>query len=435
MMMMAAAMGGLGAETLGVEAAREAALANSRSLARFALAAENAALTDRARVYTMLPSLQAGISGGMGLWGAEGKWADRISAGASFGLSQKLWDGGKNGVLKAINAIDAEITRQEALAEYFAVLEAVDAAYYGVLEAAAALEAAESGLESAALALSMAELRFESGMISYGDYLQALAEQESRETGRNQAKRDLGLSSARLRGILGLQALPELEGVDFSAYEDLIRLFAALDDPGIDGLYGALRKAAAAGNPSLARAALTDRRAEQAVSLAAKDYLPSLNASVSTGLNYSAAAGLEPSPGRFTLSGSIPLDFWVTRNGVAQKQNARDQAALSYQETGEAFNLELQSAILDCVSQAGTVLSSRRAYEYGQKQYEYTLELYRLSQSSVPALSDAALLMGGNRNQLIKAQYAFLRGLSKLQSLGGFSDSGDFFALLAQRFF
>jgi outer membrane protein TolC len=414
------------------EAVREAALANSRSLARFKLAGESAALTEQARVFSLLPSPSAGLSAGTSLWGSgsEAALQDRISAGLSFGVSQKIWDGGKNRVLKAINALSAEITRQEALAEYFAVLDAADAAYYGVLEATTALEAAELGLEAAALTLSMAEVRFESGMISYGEYLQALAEKENQETSRNQSKRDLGLCAARLRNLTGLAELPPAGTFDMSVYEGTLQKFAALEDPEMEALYQALRRAGIVQNPGLAQAALRDRQAEQAVSLAARDYLPSLNASLSGGLNYSAAGGLELSGGRFTLSGSIPLDFWLTKNGVDQKKIAREEQALSRRETELAFDLDLQSAILECAAQAGAVLSSRRASQYGQRQYEYTLELYRLSQSSVPALLDSELLRSGRYNQLIKAQYAFLRGLSKLRSLGGYASDQDFWALL-----
>jgi outer membrane protein TolC len=417
------------AEGMGLEELRDLALGHSRSLARFNLAVESSLLEEKSRQLGSLPSLSLGAQGSMNLWG-ETSMADSLAAGASFGVSQTLWKGGKNSVLKAINAISLEITRQEALAEYYAVLAGADAAYYGVLEAEASLEAAEIALEAADLAFSMAELRLENGMISRGDYLQALAEREAKATSRNQARRDLTLAEARLKNLTGLGTIPPLAPVDFAAYDGAIQRLAALSEPEIDGLYAALKAASLINNPSLIKAGLQSRQAERMVDLAKRDYLPSLSASVSTGLNYSPGQGLESSPGRFTLSGSIPLDFWVTGNNVEKQKIAQGEADLAYRNTGAELDLSIQTALLDWISQAGSVISSRRADEYAGQHYEYVLELYRLSQGSLSALSDAAALAGSSRTQRIKAQYGFLSCLSQLRSLGCFSSEAELLGYL-----
>jgi outer membrane protein TolC len=411
-------------ERMGLGELRDLALGHARGLARFNLAIESGLLEEKSRQLGNLPSLSLGAQGSMNLWG-ETSMADSLTAGASFGVSQTLWKGGKNGVLKAINAIALEITRQEALAEYYAVLAGTEAAYYGVLEAEASLEAANTALEAADLAFSMAELRRESGMMSPGDYLQALAEREAKETTRNQARRDLTLAQAKLKNLTGLGELPPLAPVDFTAYDGMIRRLAVLGEPAIEGLYGALKAAALVNNPGLVKAGLQNQQAEQAVILAKRDYLPSLSASVSTGLNYSPGQGLEASPGRFTLSGSIPLDFWVTGNNVEKKKIAQSEADLTYRAAGADLDLSVQTALLDWISQAGSVLSSRRADEYARQHYEYVLELYRLSQGSLSALSDAAALAGSSRTQYIRAQYGFLTCLSQLRSLGCFNSEEE----------
>ena len=58
------------------------------------------------------------------------------------------------------------------------------------------------------------------------------------------------------------------------------------------------------------------------------------------------------------------------------------------------------------------------------------MERYRLSQSSVPELSDASVLAGSSRSQLIKARYGFLRSLSSLRSLGAIDDEEKLMNLL-----
>ncbi|MDR2402512.1 MAG: TolC family protein [Spirochaetaceae bacterium] len=417
------------AEIVDLERVRSLALANSRSLARYDLLTESALLDEKSQRYDNLPSLSLGASASMNLWGDQ-SLQDSLGAGVSFGVSQKLWDGGKASVLKAINSIAVEITRKDARAEYFAVLDSADTAYYGTLEAAAALDAAVSNLEAAVLALSMAEIRLESGMISYGDYLQALAEKEARETTRNQGKRDLIINTAKLRNITGLEGNPEPLAINFEHYGDLISRISLFSEADIDARGDALWKAALANNPSLAKAALNSRRTEQSVTLANRDYFPSLSASLSTGLNYSWPDRFTAGSGRVTISGNIPLDFWVTGANVEKKRIAQNEAALAYRDTEVSLNIEIRTALLDCVAQADSVLSSRRADEYAQKNYEHNLELYRLSQNSLAALSDAAALAGSSRTQRIRAQYGFLSCLSRLRSLGGISEDSDLRALL-----
>jgi hypothetical protein len=50
------------------------------------------------------------------------------------------------------------------------------------------------------------------------------------------------------------------------------------------------------------------------------------------------------------------------------------------------------------------------------------MERYRLSQSSIGDLNEASTLLINSRNTLTRARYGFLQSLSKLRSLGAFSD-------------
>jgi outer membrane protein TolC len=206
---------------------------------------------------------------------------------------------------------------------------------------------------------------------------------------------------------------------------------ASLSDEGAEAFLGVFRESAAVNNPGMMKAALQNQQAEQSVTLARRDYLPSLNAGVSTGLNYSAQDGFGGVPlGKLSLSASIPLDFWLTASNVSKKKIAQSEAALDLRNAGDSLDLEIQTAILDLLTQALSAQSSRRADEYAQRHYEQVLEKYRLSQSGVSELSDAAALATSNRNQYIKARYGFLTGLSKLRSLGSFSSDDELRALL-----
>jgi outer membrane protein TolC len=417
---------GLFAETINLEQARVLALANSRSLAKYNLSIRSSVLDERNQLYSALPSLSADYSASMNYlkaWGFENP-VDTFNAKVGFSVTQKIFEGGKNLIQKAIASISTESVRKDALAEYFNVLDAVDNAYYAALEAAATLMAEESSLQTAGFSLSMAEIRQGNGMINQGDYLKALADKESRENSRNQARRNLALCMTKLNSLTGISRNVELEPVEFGAYEELLQRLALISDEEADVLYDKLRNMLAQSNPSLARAALNNQRAEKNLSLAKRDYLPTVSATIfSTDLIYSTANGFSnPASGGVSIRGSIPVDYWITANKVEKSKIAREQSALDYLNAEISLETELQSALLNILSQAGSVLSSRRSLEYTEKHFEYVMERYRLSQSSVSDQGEALSLLITSRNNLIRASYGFLQSLSRLRSMGAIDD-------------
>jgi len=415
------------AENVTLEQVRLLALANSRSLARHNLAITSSILDGRALVHSNFPSFSLGASAGLSLWSPSNAAPvenpmDTFSAGASVSVSQRIFEGGRNSIQRAINNLATESARIDAMTEFFNVLDAAESAYYAVLEAAATLEAEESALENARSRLSIAEIRHAGGMITTGEYLRALAEMETRENSRNQARRALALAMTRLRSLTGLNQIHTLEPVDFSRYEKLILHLGNISDENADSLYNRFRVLIAAGNPTLARAALASRRSEMNVSLANRGFAPNIGASFSTGLNYTPDRGLELSGGRVSLSANIPVDFWVINNNIQRSMIARDSASLDFLSAEIQLDTELQSALLNLFGYAGSVLSARRSLEYTERHFEYVSERFRLLQSSISDHGEAALLLINNRNIYIRASYGFLQSLSRLRLLEAVDD-------------
>jgi len=424
----------LSAETLTLERARLMALANSRSLAKYEMSIRSSVLDKRNQLYTMLPSVSAGYSASVNYlqdWDFVNP-VDTIAAGGTLSITQIIFQGGKGLIQRAISSIAAESVRKDALAEYFSVLDALDNAYYSALEAAATLEAEEASLETANLSFSMAEVRHATGIVNLGDYMKALADKETCENSRNQARRSLTLNMMKLRSLTGLSNDVELEQPGFGAYEDALVYLSGISDEDAAALYANFWNIAASSNPSLAKAALNNQKAQKNLSLAFTDFSPVISATIfSTGLNYTTAKGFDTtSSGGVSIKGSIPVDFWVISNKIEQSKLARDSASLDYVSTEVSVETELQTALLNTFAQAGAVLSSRRSLEYTEKRFDYVMERYRLSQSSVSDLSEASSLLISSRNSHIKAKYGFLQSLSKLRSLCALDDEGKLLTLL-----
>jgi len=422
-------------QTISLEEVRTLALANSRSLAKYNLAVMSTILDERSRIFSALPSLSLGANASMSLWNAQnaapvGNPLDTFTSGASFSVSQKIFEGGKTLIQKAINGIASESARKDALAEYFNVLDSADNAYYAVLEAMATLEAEESSLQTALTSLSIAEVRRETGMINQGDYLKVMADKESRENSRNQARRNLSLNIMKLKALTGLSDLPGLQQIDFAEYEELILRMGNISDKEADLLYAQLWKAIVSANPSLAKAALANQQAENYLNMTRRSYSPSLSASFSTGLNYSPNTGMEMTGGRVSLNLSIPIEFWMTANNVKKSKIARDSAALDYVSSEVNLETELQSALINVFTYAGSVINTNLTLEYSEKHFEYVMERYRLSQSSISDLNEASTMLINSRNYLINARYGFLQSLSKLRSLGAFTDEQKLIEIL-----
>jgi outer membrane protein len=356
---------------------------------------------------------------------------DTFSAGASLGVSQKIYDGGKNAIQKALNAISSESTRKDALTEIFNVLDSADNAYYAVLEAAAALEAEESSLSSSVTSLAIAETRFSGGMIHSGDYLKALAEKESRENSRNQSRRNLSLAVIKLKTLTGIDHITTVEPIQFAAYENLINRLGTISDSEVEALYGHLLDLLMPGNPTLARSRLAMERSKINLKQSKTSYLPSLGASVSAGLNYSPANGFDMSgEGRVSFSASIPIDFWVLNNNIAKSKIALDSTALDCLNTEIQTETDIYSALLNLLTYSGSYLSSRRSLEYAERHFEYIAERYRLNQSSISEYIDASTSLINSRNSHIRASYSFLQGFSRLRSLGAIDDDERLISIL-----
>jgi len=140
------------------------------------------------------------------------------------------------------------------------------------------------------------------------------------------------------------------------------------------------------------------------------------------------------SGGKLSLNLTIPVDYWVIANNVEKSKIARDSAALDYISAEINLETDLQSALLNVLSYAGSIINTNLSLAYSEKHFEYVMERFRLSQSSISDLNEASTLLINSRNNLIKARYGFLQSLSKLRSLGVFADEKKLIEILMGKY-
>ena len=410
-------------QTLNLEQVRTLALLNSQSLERSNLSVMNSLLVERNHFFTMIPRLSAGYRASADFLGDDWRFVNPLenySLSASLTISQTIFDGGRIFIQRDILALNTESARLSALAEYFNVLDSADNAYYAVLEAIATLESEESSFQTAIFSLSMAEIRLESGMINRGDFLRAQADLESRQNSLNQARRNLNLAITRFLSITGLPEFIPLEPIDLSQYEDLIVRLGSIIDSEAELLYENLWSIIQASNPSLSRSAIGIQTAEMNHSSILREYLPSISASLTTpSLSYA------PSPqgfsitsgGSISITGTIPLDFWVLNNRLERSQIGLNQSSMDYTTAINTMQIDLFSILFTTFSNAGSVLSSRRSLEYTEQHFEFVMERYRLGQSSISDLQEASTMLINSQNSHTRALYGFLQSLSRIRSM------------------
>lgn len=410
--------------------ARELALSKSKSLKQALLAVDASLLEEKSDRYGTLPDASVAVKGAFDYAGASSlALADSAAVSATLSVSQTLYDGGANAILLAIDKLATKSARQEARAAYFSALLAVDQAYYGVLEARAALDAAESDLAASKAHQDITQAKFDSGMVIKASVMEAQAETASKETALSQARKSLAVATSSLKSLTGNGSQPA--EIEQATYQSAMDRLMEMSETDAAAMVAALSETAAANNPDLAAASIAADAAAKEIEQARAGNSPTIAAAWSHTASYSAASGFDPaSGGALTLSLSIPLDFLSVNAAVQSKSVAAAKSALASQSAAETLMLEIESDLYGLVSSASSVSSSAKALEYAESNYAAKLELFKLSRASSSDLSDAQLLVSSSRSALISARYTFLKGLSALRCLVGMEEEGLFLSLV-----
>jgi len=408
-------------EALSIQKARQLVLAKSSTLRKAELAVDAAALAAQSGRYSMLPSvsLSAGTSAGYGT-GID-SLSDSAEESAKLSATETVFDGGKTAALNRKYDAETAAARESLRGTRISLIGDADSAFYAVLSASASVDAAGSDLEAARLRLQIAQAKAEAGNLSRADYLQSEAETASYETALTTARKTLATARAKLASLTGLSPSAALEQIDFGSYDILMKRLSSLDDVGVDKLVADIADISAKNNPTLSGYALSGESARHAVAAAAAAYLPTIAAGFSHGYTNTKAEGVTTS-GSVSLTATLSLDLWNTKNSVDAAEVAARQAELDAAEGQRSIGLSVAQAVYEWLSSARAVSSSAKALEYAQSNYANVLEKFKLSSATASDLSTAEALLSADKTALISARYTFLSDLSALRGYAGLED-------------
>jgi outer membrane protein TolC len=166
-----------------------------------------------------------------------------------------------------------------------------------------------------------------------------------------------------------------------------------------------------------------------AVEIAKKAYLPTVAAGFSQGLSLGNSSGLTI-PGSISLTASLSLDLWNTKNSIDAASVAAAQADLNGSQGDSDLELSVVQALYAWLSSASAISSSAKALDYAESNYDNILEKFKLSSATTSDLSTAEALVSADKTALITARYGFLSNLSILFGLAGLEDETKLVALI-----
>ncbi|GAA0635796.1 TolC family outer membrane protein [Brevundimonas lenta] len=276
---------------------------------------------------------------------------DNTGGGASIGLNQTLWSGGRIG--HGITAAEADIMAgRENLRDLEQnVLAAVIQAYADVLRDSEILRIREANLSVLQRQLEEATARFEVGEITRTDVAQSEARLAQSEADLANARAQLSVSRAAYAAVVGqapgdLAPMPVLPGVpsDFDNAVDV-----AMND-----------------NPGIRSAGYSQRAAEATVAQAKAEFLPSLGINASYGGSVDALDEFvnisDNTQFRAGATLSVPLfTGGLTNSRIAQAQERANAAQINVELERRNTLQAVSSAYAQSISARATMQAGEEA--------------------------------------------------------------------------
>ncbi|MDO9578833.1 MAG: TolC family protein [Candidatus Cloacimonadales bacterium] len=422
---------------LNLEEAKQIALKNNPDL----LAAEESNKASKNNLWKTYLSIapSASVSGGFTRYDEEKILQNSNDAydglyNYQLVINQPIFNGGKVW-LGAGLAKDADnISNESFKSARLNTISNLEKKYFSVLKNQALLDIANKNLQTSKTNTDIAKVKFESGSLSKAGYLQMQSEQANKEVSLIQVETLYQTSLLDLENFLSLEKIDELQEISADDYQAELQKLKETDMEEINGLVDEIMQIGKKENPTLRISELSVKTNNKSLLMAGGNFLPTLNLQYSKSwLKYDFEDTFNDNVGQLGINVSVPI-FPLVDNGleVAVARNKLKQAKYSLESTENNIALSIKSSVLNMVSAAKTVYSSKLALEYSAETYEQMKEYFANGKITANELLSAEIMYTSAQNQVATGFYDYLSAKSSLLALMGTEDENVLNNILAQ---
>ena len=291
--------------------------------------------------------------------------------------------------------LNEKITRQDI------ILDAKNA-YYSVLKAQKLLGVAEQRVIQIAAQKEVAENFYDVGMSPLNDLLQAQASLANARQGLIVAQNNLEIAKSQFNIILRRPVNSPV------AIEDILDYTPFVDD--IDFCLSSARE----GRLEIKVADLQIEIAEKEVTLARKDYYPSINLTgrytrIGDQWDVDGGEGISDAAG-WNIEAMAQWDFWEwgrTSFGVKEKLHRLSQAQYSRSQILDNIDLEVKTSYLRTKESEKNIITVEKAIEQAKENFRINQERFKEQVATTTDVLDAQTLLSDTLTNYFNALYDF----------------------------
>ena len=337
-----------------------------------------------------------------------------------FSVTQPIFNGGKIWLGARMQEDAVKISKENLRMTKLGTLAGVEAQYFSVLQNQQLMNIAELDLESSKTNLEIAEAKYDSGLLSKGDYLQIQAEKTNKLVSVLQMKNLYQTSKMSLLNYLQIGSIGTIEPVDSTTYSDLLQRLQNLSLAEIDSISNSFVQYGMEHSPAIAMSNIVINTSKKSLVMAGGNFLPSVNLSYSKNwIKYDFMSDYDNSES-VTISASLPI-FPIVDNVTSYTQAHHDlkKSQYDYKYTEDGVVTGIKGQFLSLVSYANSIIASKASQAQAGETYAQMQEYFAQGMISANELNSAQTLYLSTQNQYVQSLYDFLGAKSALlQQLG-----------------
>ncbi|MBC8384337.1 MAG: TolC family protein [Candidatus Cloacimonetes bacterium] len=230
-----------------------------------------------------------------------------------------------------------------------------------------------------------------------------------------------------------LQISDVMDLVDISRDQHRIFLekFQTLNSEEIEDLNKKIIQIGRENNPALKMSSLTIETNKKSLIMAGGTFLPNISLSYSKNWRKYNIDNEFDASGQLELNLTLPIfPLLDTGFGVAKAKYDLRQSGYNFESAENNLDLTLKSAVLNLVTAAKTVHSSRLALEYASETYTQMQERFSSNMITSNEFLSAEIMFISAQNQNVSGFYDFLKAKSSLLQQMGLEDEKKLYQLI-----